>query len=303
MLRVPYSERPLGITQGSRYAAAFATGRHLKLSLRCAILTHQICLAAKLGLKGSNTFDQGSIQDGATAWAAHQAKLLEGRQEALVDGKPAVTLDSLPVPVDVFASLKALITVGEAIESVQAEDEEDLLRAAEHWRSTCLKPLAFLAHACSASLDSLKRSQAECMKEAKAAERKAEARAKAVAKAAARAKPTAVSENQGIFDLDLMAFSSVAEAVGSGVSELAAKPCPYVVRPCPEVTVLAGAAPCRLNLLVFKAGFMKSTHEHQFMSLAGSEKVRSDLLQALSNRNPSCASLAGWCLNGLLGRV
>lgn len=229
------------------------------------------CFEQHLALLKSRNQALRATQGDATAMSAYKNEITP-RQEA---GAKPVAEKRLPIPATYFQMLQTCTEVEAKVESIEGTCPETLVKSSEAWTAQSYMPLKVLCDQCNNVLRAFQSASQAKKKDQEAAAKKAALKAKTAAQAEARKRVKEVSASMdvpsadgfGIFSLDFSAHPSVAECMTEpGQVQMNIEE-PYVVRPSPTTLSAAQEAPCRLNLLVFKASLVKgaSTRDHKIL--------------------------------------
>lgn len=161
-----------------------------------------------------------------------------------------------------------------------AVEASDLSADYDRWLSS-LKPVSVVMAAVQSSITGLASAKKAKARDDEQAAKRAVAKAKAEAKFKAKEGATLSGTRKSAggslykaFDVSISNDIPVPDALdsadGSG---------PYILRSADIVTKLGEANPCRLNLLVFKAGLSRSSVPREQRSLSGAAAARDELLQ------------------------
>lgn len=198
----------------------------------------------------------------------------------------AKTCTPPPVPLPCLSELLLLTALKTSISSIGSEpgvvDQLSLSRSFDGWHGK-QQPVAVLLNACKSSMLGFTAAQKQQVREIETERKKAEAKAKSKAKAksvAAKANSRGFknpSSIYNIFELELTSLDEIPEA--PSLDKVMNVELPFVLKPAGFVTELASKNPCRLNLLVFKAGLQRASEGRQQSSLQKAESVRQEILK------------------------
>jgi hypothetical protein len=192
----------------------------------------------------------------------------------------------------VFEQLKTFDQINSSIRGLGfgTQTKEDGDKASAQWQQDTEEPLKLFIINFKKSVANMFSVKASLEKESEN-KIKAAAKAKAKAKAAlAKEKPgtlfvaipapaSSQSEGYGVFNVDLATVPSLLLlSDGAGVDWEA----PVISRDCDTIVEMANQAPCKLNLMIFKSGFLKqemgNPRMRKHMALTGATSVRDKLL-------------------------